>query len=111
MVVSVQKGERPSKPESAKSLGFSDMLWSMVRMCWSESLSARPAAKELLRHLKDASHTWVPPPEYPIPESHDEESGLDFTPDDERSVAAGALTSYLFVVVVGVLCALLLPVI
>ena len=79
-------------------------------MCWSESPSTRPTAKELLRHLQYSSHAWVPPPEYPIPEGHDEESGLDLAPDDERSIATGALTSCLFVLVMSMLCALLLPV-
>jgi len=107
VVVAVQKGERPRKPENAESLGFSDTLWRMVRMCWSESSSARPTAKELLRHLQDASHTWVPPLEYPIPDDHDEGAGLGLRSDDEQSIATGALTSSLFVLVVSMLCTLL----
>jgi len=78
-------------------------------MCWNRSPSARPTAQELLRDLQDASYAWVPPLEYPIPEGHDEESGLDLTPGNERSIATGALTSGLFVLIVSVLCALFLP--
>jgi len=79
-------------------------------MCWSESPSARPTAQELLHHLQDASHTWVPPIEYPIPEGHGEGEEPDLTPDDEQSIATGALTSGFFVLVVGMLCAFLLPI-
>ena len=105
-MVAVQKGERPRKPENAESLGFSVALWWLVRMCWSESPSARPTAQELLRCLQDASPTWVPPPEYPI---HDGGVGFDATFDDERGPVAGVLTGNLFVLMVGVLCILLLP--
>jgi len=77
-------------------------------MCWSESPSARPTAQELLSHLQDTSRTWVPPPEYPIPNDHDERTGLDLSSDDELSIAVtGALASCLFVLVVSALCALL----
>ena len=79
-------------------------------MCWSESSSARPTAKELLHHLQCASHTWVPPLEYPIPDGRDDEAGLDLGSDDEQSTATGAQISYFFVLVVSVLCALLLPI-
>jgi len=79
-------------------------------MCWNESPSARPTAQELLRHLQDNSHTWVPPLEYPIPDGHDEGAGLDLGSDDEWSTATGTLTNRLFVLVVGMLWALLLPI-
>jgi len=79
-------------------------------MCWSESSSARPTAQELLRHLQGSSHTWAHPLEYPIPDGHDEGAGLGLGSDDEWSTATGALTSRLFVLVVGMLCALLLPI-
>ena len=103
MVVAVQKGERPRKPENAESLGFSDKLWWLVRMCWSESHLARPTARELLLYLRDPSHTWVPPLEYPIPDGHDVGAGMDS--DDVWNMATGVLAGCLFVLGVGMLCA------
>ena len=61
----VARGGRPGKPVDARSLGFSDKLWDLVQLCWSELSSSRPTAQRLLDHLTDASPTWVPPPVYP----------------------------------------------
>jgi hypothetical protein len=69
-------------------------------MCWSRSASVRPTAQQLLHNLQGASHTWVPPLEYPIPDS---------TSGDGRSREAGALASSLFVLTVSMLWILLLP--
>jgi len=92
VIVAVQKGKRPRKPINAKGLGFSNALWRLVRTCWSKSPSDRPTAQQLLRCLEDASHTWVPPLEYPIPGGRGGRGGLDFTFGDERGALAGALT-------------------
>ena len=110
-IIAVQRGVRPRKPDDAESLGFSDALWRLTRACWSESPSARPTAQQLLRYLQGAYLTWVPPLEYPIPDSDlDMETVLDFTHDDGRMVS-DALKNNLFVLVVSVLCVLLLPII
>lgn len=101
-VIAIQKGKRPRKPDHAESLGFSDTLWWLTRMCWSESPSARPTAQELLRYLQDASHTWVPPPHYPIPDDRDRGAELDLTSGDEQSLVTGVLTSHWFVLIVSV---------
>ena len=58
--------KRPEKPPNAKSLGFSDALWELVQLCWSESSSTRPTAGQLFDDLSTAARTWVPPPVYPI---------------------------------------------
>ena len=65
-VTAVLRGERPEKPVDAKSLGFSDTLWGLVQLCWMESISDRPTAKQLLDFLSLDSLAWVPPPLYPI---------------------------------------------
>ena len=104
-VVAVQKGKHPRKPDNAGSLGFSDALWRLSTACWSKSPSARPTAQQLLRYLRDASHTWVPPLEYPIPESLDEGAGPDLTSSDVRSIAMGGL----FFFMISMLCILVLP--
>ena len=65
LVVAILKGKRPEKPLDAESLGLSDTLWGLVRLCWSKSSSTRPTARRLFDHLSAASLTWVPPPVYP----------------------------------------------
>ena len=65
IVPAILKGERPERPLDAESLGFSDALWELVELCWSESMSTRPTAQRLFDHLSPASLAWVPPPVYP----------------------------------------------
>ena len=64
-IPAVLRGDRPEKPRDAESLGFSSELWELVQLCWSESSSARPTAKQLWDYLSLASLTWVPPQVYP----------------------------------------------
>jgi len=64
--LAVLRGERPEKPVDAESLGFSDTLWELVQLCWSESSATRPTAQQLLNYLSPASRVWVPPPVYPV---------------------------------------------
>ena len=65
-VPAVLRGERPEKPLDAESLGFSHTLWGLVQLCWSESSSTRPTARQMLDSLSPTSLTWVHPPKYPI---------------------------------------------
>lgn len=104
VVIAVQKGERPGKPDNAGALGFSNTLWGLTRTCWDESPSARPTAQQLLRYLEDASHTWVPPLEYPILDSPDWGVGLGLPSSGERYIVMSALTSNVFVLLMSVLC-------
>ncbi|KAF9784798.1 kinase-like domain-containing protein [Thelephora terrestris] len=62
----VQRGKRPKRPSKSKSLGFSNALWKLVVRCLHKSPAARPTAQDLLQYLQRASHTWTPPPVYPI---------------------------------------------
>ena len=94
-MAAVQKGVRPRKPDNAESLGFSDTLWGLIRTCWSESISARPTAQQLLHYLEGASRNWTPPAGYPTPDDLDGGTGLDLTSDDEWSGAASDPTNLL----------------
>ena len=68
--------QRPEKPLQAKSLGFSDTLWELTQLCWSESSLTRPTAVRLLDGLSTAALAWDPPSVYPI-EINAEDAGAD----------------------------------
>ena len=70
-------GERPGKPPHAESLGFSDTLWKLVQLCWSESSLARPTAVQLFDDLSTAALTWDPPAVYPIEINTDNATRVD----------------------------------
>ena len=65
-VSAILRGERPERPSGAESLGFSDTLWWLVQLCWSESGSDRPTARQLSSYLSLVAPSWVPPPVYPV---------------------------------------------
>lgn len=71
----VLRGTRPEKPPQAEKLGFSDILWKLVQLCWSVETSSRPTAQELHEQLCLDSPDWDPPREYPLPET--DSSGSD----------------------------------
>lgn len=58
-------GDRPEKPKAARSLGFTDELWSMVERCWQESWDERPEAKEIVDYLESAAKAWDTRPSPP----------------------------------------------
>ena len=70
-------GKRPEKPLNAESLGFSDTLWELVQLCWSESSLARPTAVQLFDDLSIAALTWDPPSVYPIEINTDNATSVD----------------------------------
>ena len=86
-VPAVLRGERPEKPLDAESLGFSQTLWRLVQLCWSEASSARPTAQWLFDYLSAASLNWVPPPVYPT-------NGTD-TPSSTGSDSSGSFGMFL----------------
>ena len=49
---------RPSKPDAAVTLGFTDELWRIVGRCWLEDRGARPDVKDVLIHLTWAARVW-----------------------------------------------------
>jgi hypothetical protein len=69
---------RPEKPLRAELLGFSDTLWELVELCWSESRSTRPSAVQLFDDISAAAaRTWNPPSVYPIEVNTDGTTGAD----------------------------------
>lgn len=57
-VHAILEGNRPSKPETAKQLGFSDELWTTVELCWREDRDARPNVEDILSSLTNAAVFW-----------------------------------------------------
>jgi len=51
---------RPSKPENALAIGFSDPLWTFTERCWDAS-ELRPNAKEVVTRLGEAAAGWDGP--------------------------------------------------
>lgn len=101
-VPAVMRGDRPRKPLDAGSLGLSDALWELVRLCWSESSSARPTARQLLDFFSSASLTWDPPPVYPVVVVHPSNSESEETSlvISRGAGAVGSVGGLLVVIVV-----------
>ena len=55
------RGKRPTKPENAPAIGFSDSLWDFARRCWDGPMESRPKVGEVVVHLKDAADSWNGP--------------------------------------------------
>jgi serine/threonine protein kinase len=59
---SVVKGLRPTKPDNAPDIRFSDLLWDFVQLCWDPDMKKRPSANEVMKYLdKAAENYWAPP--------------------------------------------------
>jgi len=58
------QGIRPSKPENASAIGFSDSLWNFVQRCWDGEMKLRPKVAEVVSQLERAAVNWdgVMPP-------------------------------------------------
>ena len=76
-VPAIMRGERPRKPLDAESLGFSETLWDLVRLCWSETSSTRPTAQRLLDYFSSASLSWAPPLVYPATVTDNPSTDMD----------------------------------
>ena len=55
---SVLHGERPTEPENASAIGFSDSLWAFTQRCWDGKMELRPKAGEVVAHLGEAAAGW-----------------------------------------------------
>ena len=113
-VFAIMRGERPRKPLDAGSLGFSETLWNLVRLCWSETSSTRPTAQSLLDYISPVSHSWTPPLVYPAKMADDPAADIDsYTPprlplDISQGVGAADSigSSFVFIVVLLLLMAI-----
>jgi len=58
VVNAIMEGIRPEKLKGAARLGFSNELWRIVELCWSENRNARPRIEGILSCLDDATAFW-----------------------------------------------------
>ena len=58
VVDSVVNGVRPTKPQNAPAIGFSESLWDFVQLCWEGDRTRRPAAAEVVKHLYEVAANW-----------------------------------------------------
>lgn len=89
-ILPVVRGKRPEKPPQAGSLGFSDVLWALVQLCWSPDMSSQPTARQMLDQLSLNFPDWDPPTEYPMPVEN-APSATNFDPSDSSQ---GPLASF-----------------
>lgn len=62
VVFKVTLGIRPERPHEATSLGLSDIVWSMMEMCWQAEWGKRPRIPFVLQCLKEALRQFIPQP-------------------------------------------------
>jgi len=62
--LNVVNGVRPTKPENASAIGFSDSLWRFSQQCWHGKTKMRPKVGEVVIRLERAAADWgrVMPP-------------------------------------------------
>ena len=58
ITLAVLEGIRPSKPDAAATLGFTDGLWWTVECCWMADRDTRPDVKTVLSQLTHAAWAW-----------------------------------------------------
>ena len=78
----IVKGERPDKPQGPEAVWFTDVLWGLLKQCWSSQPELRPAVEGILKHLEQGSATWKP-----LPLSADSDSAVDS--NDNLTFATG----------------------
>jgi len=54
----VVHGLRPTKPEGASSIGFSDFLWGFVQRCWGGDRNLRPKVSKVVTCLGKEATDW-----------------------------------------------------
>lgn len=78
MIDSVVDGLRPEKPQNASAVGFSDLLWDFVQLCWDSDRTRRPTTTEVVKCLSEAATNWhTLMPATTTPELEDEPDPTD----------------------------------
>jgi serine/threonine protein kinase len=64
--VKVCGGERPTRPEGSEGVWLMG-VWALLERCWTPRPNERPAIKDLLECLVEASRIWTPPSPQVVP--------------------------------------------
>lgn len=84
VVLDVTLGMRPDRPGSeAIALGLSDLVWSLIEVCWQTAWRARPRIDFVLQCLKEAQSNFVPPEEDETLSGELERNDSEDSTDDE----------------------------
>lgn len=55
IIHAVISGERPSKPENARAIGITELMWELLEECWKRDRMARPDVSRILRVFCEAT--------------------------------------------------------
>ena len=96
VVAKVLKDERPTRPQGADGMWFTDTIWSILEHCWRPGPGDRPKIKDVLNRLVEVSGSWTPPPPRIManppmaspPTGSSESSTKESTSEDEASSAS-----------------------
>ena len=58
--IKVLRGDRPERPQGAKSKWFTDKVWGILEYCWKPEPSERPSIELVLQCLEEAAESWTP---------------------------------------------------
>jgi len=86
LLFNVVRGVRPTKPENASAIGFSDSLWHFTQQCWHGKAKMRPKVGEVVTQLERAAADWgrVMPPFVEVE---------NVVPVSERSVSSDSMSN------------------
>ena len=54
----IVEGELPDRPQRREEVWFTDVLWGVLKQCWSPLPKLRPTVEGILERLKQDSATW-----------------------------------------------------
>jgi hypothetical protein len=92
--VKVCGGERPERPEGSEGVWLVG-VWVLLERCWTPRPNERPAIKDLLECLVEASRIWTPPSPRAIASASTTDSPVwnTFDTRTEQSTGWGGISS------------------
>jgi hypothetical protein len=58
-VLKILRGERPSRPQDARGVWFTDGIWGLLELCWKPQPGDRPSLKTVLQCLQGVTRPYV----------------------------------------------------
>jgi hypothetical protein len=60
VIQKIARGDHPSRPAEATSLGLTDSVWTWNERCWNFQPSLRPSAEDVRRGVEIAHLAFIP---------------------------------------------------